>query len=229
MAEIANNSKIIINSACKLEAQMWPKYTEVAFTTAGTTEWTVPEFVNSVKVAVCGGGSGGNTTDDSYGARVTNSEAGGTSSFGNFISAEGAGAVWVSINNPISGYQWNGRSYSGRSYVRWDSPWTSRGTAIVGDHVTAQRGAQGWALGFNSVRGSYGSGGLAYTGNPDDNCCAASGSSGLYKVGTYNVVSGQKIPITIGKGGARLAYVPDTGTNTAAGTAGFVLIAYGED
>lgn len=219
----------VVTANSKFEAAFEPKYTEKSWTTPGTYNWTVPEYVYMVNVAVCGGGSGGNTTDDSYGARVTNSGPGGDSSFGDLITAEGAGAVWASINNPIDGYQWNGRTYSGRSWVRWDSPYTSRGTAICGDHVTAQRGAQGWALGFNSVRGSYGSGGLAYTGNPDDNCVAASGSSGVYRTGSFPVTPGQVIPIAVGAGGARLAYVPDTGTNTAAGTSGFVLISYGSD
>lgn len=216
----------IVDGSARYNASMSPLYTEKSWTAAGTYEWEVPENVNKVKVAVCGGGSGAVVLTLRGG--TLSSDAGGTSSFGNLISAQGAGAVNAAARTSLSGYQWSTGSWGG-GYVRWDSPYARRGTAIAGDHVTAQNGATGWALGFNSATGSYGAGGYAYTGNPDYNNIAASGSAGMYATGTFNVTPGQKIKVVVGAGGIGRKYAPDTsGGNYNTGGVGFVLIAYGE-
>lgn len=78
---------------------------------------------------------------------------------------------------------------------------------------------------------SPGAGAYAYTGNPDYNNIAASGSSGLYNHGVVTVTPGQQITVTVGKGGASYKYAPDTSYNSAAysGYDGFVMIRYGSD
>ena len=203
---------------------------EYSWTSAGTYLWTVPAYVTKVEVALCGGGSGNCVMSLSY-TRTNSSSPGGNSSFGNLISAQGAGAVTVGTRTTLSGAQWSTSSWGGGT-VRWETPYARRGTAIAGDHVTAQNGATGWVVSFTQTVGSTsspGAGAYAYTGNPDYNNIAASGSSGLYNHGVVTVTPGQQITVTVGKGGASYKYAPDTSYNSAAysGYDGFVMIRYG--
>lgn len=203
---------------------------EYSWTSAGTYLWTVPAYVTKVEVALCGGGSGNCVMSLRY-TRTNSSSPGGNSSFGNLISAQGAGAVTVGTRTTLSGAQWSTSSWGGGT-VRWETPYARRGTAIAGDHVTAQNGATGWVASFTQTVGSTsspGAGAYAYTGNPDYNNIAASGSSGLYNHGVVTVTPGQQITVTVGKGGASYKYAPDTSYNSAAysGYDGFVMIRYG--
>ena len=205
---------------------------EYSWTSAGTYLWTVPAYVTKVEVALCGGGSGNCVMSLRY-TRTNSSSPGGNSSFGNLISAQGAGAVTVGTRTTLSGHQWSTSSWGGGT-VRWETPYARRGTAIAGDHVTAQNGATGWVASFTQTVGSTsspGAGAYAYTGNPDYNNIAASGSSGLYNHGVVTVTPGQQITVTVGKGGASYKYAPDTSYNSAAysGYDGFVMIRYGSD
>lgn len=205
---------------------------EYSWTSAGTYLWTVPACVTKVEVALCGGGSGNCVMSLRY-TRTNSSSPGGDSSFGNLISAQGAGAVTVGTRTTLSGAQWSTSSWGGGT-VRWETPYARRGTAIAGDHVTAQNGATGWVANFTQTAGSTsspGAGAYAYTGNPEYNNIAASGSSGLYNHGIVTVTPGQQITITVGKGGASYEYAPDTSYNSAAysGYDGFVMIRYGSD
>ena len=205
---------------------------EYSWTTAGTYLWTVPAYVTKVEVALCGGGSGNCVMSLRY-TRTNSSSPGGNSSFGNLISAQGAGAVTVGTRTTLSGAQWSTSSWGGGT-VRWETPYARRGTAIAGDHVTAQNGATGWVASFTQTVGSTsspGAGAYAYTGNPDYNNIAASGSSGLYNHGVVTVTPGQQITVTVGKGGTSYKYAPDTSYNSAAysGYDGFVMIRYGSD
>lgn len=203
---------------------------EYSWTSAGTYLWTVPAYVTKVEVALCGGGSGNCVMSLRY-TRTNSSSPGGNSSFGNLITAQGAGAVTVGTRTTLSGAQWSTSSWGGGT-VRWETPYARRGTAIAGDHVTAQNGATGWVASFTQTVGSTsspGAGAYAYTGNPDYNNIAASGSSGLYNHGVVTVTPGQQITVTVGKGGASYKYAPDTSYNSAAysGYDGFVMIRYG--
>lgn len=205
---------------------------EYSWTSAGTYLWTVPAYVTKVEVALCGGGSGNCVMSLRY-TRTNSSSPGGDSSFGNLISAQGAGAVTVGTRTTLSGAQWSTSSWGGGT-VRWETPYARRGTAIAGDHVTAQNGATGWVASFTQTVGgtsSPGAGAYAYTGNPDYNNIAASGSSGLYNHGVVTVTPGQQITVTVGKGGTSYKYAPDTSYNSAAysGYDGFVMIRYGSD
>lgn len=205
---------------------------EYSWTSAGTYLWTVPAYVTKVEVALCGGGSGNCVMSLRY-TRTNSSSPGGNSSFGNLISAQGAGAVTVGTRTTLSGAQWSTSSWGGGT-VRWETPYARRGTAIAGDHVTAQNGATGWVASFTQTVGgtsSPGAGAWAYTGNPDYNNIAASGSSGLYNHGVVTVTPGQQITVTVGKGGASYKYAPDTPENSTAysGYDGFVMIRYGSD
>ena len=205
---------------------------EYSWTSAGTYLWTVPAYVTKVEVALCGGGSGNCVMSLRY-TRTNSSSPGGDSSFGNLISAQGAGAVTVGTRTTLSGAQWSTSRWGGGT-VRWETPYARRGTAIAGDHVTAQNGATGWVASFTQTVGgtsSPGAGAYAYTGNPDYNNIAASGSSGLYNHGVVTVTPGQQITVTVGKGGTSYKYAPDTSYNSAAysGYDGFVMIRYGSD
>lgn len=205
---------------------------EYSWTSAGTYLWTVPAYVTKVEVALCGGGSGNCVMSLRY-TRTNSSSPGGDSSFGNLISAQGAGAVTVGTRTTLSGAQWSTSSWGGGT-VRWETPYARRGTAIAGDHVTAQNGATGWVASFTQTVGgtsSPGAGAYAYTGNPDYNNIVASGSSGLYNHGVVTVTPGQQITVTVGKGGTSYKYAPDTSYNSAAysGYDGFVMIRYGSD
>lgn len=205
---------------------------EYSWTSAGTYLWTVPAYVTKVEVALCGGGSGNCVMSLRY-TRTNSSSPGGNSSFGNLITAQGAGAVTVGTRTALSGAQWRTSSWGGGT-VRWETPYARRGTAIAGDHVTAQNGATGWVASFTQTVGSTsspGAGAYAYTGNPDYNNIAASGSSGLYNHGVVTVTPGQQITVTVGKGGASYKYAPGTSYNSAAysGYDGFVMIRYGSD
>lgn len=205
---------------------------EYSWTSAGTYLWTVPAYVTKVEVALCGGGSGNCVMSLRY-TRTNSSSPGGDSSFGSLISAQGAGAVTVGTRTTLSGHQRSTSSWGGGT-VRWETPYARRGTAIAGDHVTAQNGATGWVASFTQTVGSTsspGAGAYAYTGNPDYNNIAASGSSGLYNHGVVTVTPGQQITVTVGKGGASYKYAPDTSYNSAAysGYDGFVMIRYGSD
>jgi len=71
---------VVVNSAK-------PAYTEKSWTTAGTYSWTAPAGVTRVRVAVCGGGGGGIFMSMNGTYPATSASTGGTSSFGNLLSA----------------------------------------------------------------------------------------------------------------------------------------------
>ena len=84
-------------------------------------------------------------------------------------------------------------------------------------------GEQGYALGFDGARGTYGAGGSATMNGSGQR---GGGYAGKYMVKLLEVTAGQTIKVTVGAGGE-----PAIGTSGDAkyGNSGFVLVAYGGD
>ena len=195
---------------------------------SGTYTWTAPNDVTRVRVALVGGGAGACTIDNGYGDITHTSGSGGTSKFGSLISAAGATGNTVVIKN--GGYTCT-IGVAG-------SPNGVQGTWIFGAGVTPQAGARGYnkaftlsegSQGLSDGTGSYGAGGYAYTGNPNGNCVAASGSSGAYQTDYVTVTPGTTYTIVVGAGGRGFFYTPDTMGVSKDGQSGYVYIAFGGD
>lgn len=205
-------------------SQAKPAYAEKSWTTAGTYTWTAPAGVTRVRVAVCGGGAGcaqaWEISGDSW------SGAGGTSHFGNLITATGAASSYAYQRiDSENGDEYkctvgaagspNGRKGQGKN--RWGQ----------GTTWPALSGGTGFALSFTLTNGSYGNGGGAISKRSSFHV-VTTGSSGGYNSAYVSVTPGTTYTLVVGSGGSKSAgngYY-DVGLN---GNSGFVLIAYGGD
>jgi len=93
-------------------------WTELNWTTAGNYTWTVPEGVTKVRVAVCGGGGGSALNRGGYNQYYA--VAGGSSSFGNLVTATGGegGRALSNYDGDMGGaygYGGNGGSPNGNA------------------------------------------------------------------------------------------------------------------
>ena len=205
---MATNGRVIKGGTTyAIKSQSKPAYAEKSWTTPGTYTWSAPAGVTRVRVACCGGGGGGvpDTTD------TRTAGSGGTSKFGNLISATGGTGArqtgsyedtenWSSSSQPGTGGTPNGRN---------------------GKRGGTGTGGTGFALSFSLANGSYGNGGTWNSGG-----IGSGGGSGGYNTGYVNVTSGSTYSIVVGEGGHGLdAY----GKYTCYGNSGFVYIAYGGD
>lgn len=198
-----------------------PVYSQVSYTRPGTYNFTVPLYVDRIRYAICGGGSGAAGRGE-YWAR---SGAGTGSSIGN-ISVGGAtgGYVSTAYTNEFSGTQQQGGSPNGRKGVIMKQNWGY----VSG---TELKGGAGWALGFDAKEGSYGKGGNGRTrsgwGSAGGKGTIITGASGGYKTGYLDVTEGQVIKLTVGSGGYKYWRGDGNGANVDDGASGFVLIAWG--
>jgi len=198
---------VIVNSAK-------PAYTEKSWTTAGTYTWTAPAGVTRVRVAVCGGGSGGACTYDGE----AKSSTGGDSVFGELLTATGG------QGNYLYTYLYDDSPYVatlGNAGV----PSGNKGDRTVNIYPVEEcGGGAGFGLSFIKETGNYGKGGACNGGNQ-----RAGGNSGGYVSDYVNVVPGQMYSIKVGAGGkgANNGYFDWSYANN--GNSGFVLIAYGGD
>lgn len=201
-----------------------PVYTEMSWTVPGEYLWTVPSGVTRLRVAVCGGGSGGVVQYNRPGTQIAGD--GGVSSFGTLLQATGAkglSATTVGYNSSsdrVSGWNTSKRE-AGRPNGRNGGYSVSRGYAS---------GGKGFALGFDMKDGDYGKGGRARgyynSDGPQDTSWA--GESGGYNCDYVDVKPLDVIKITVGSGGKMSALGEKSG-KADAGNSGFVLIAYGGD
>lgn len=203
-----------------------PAYTEKAYTTVGTHTFTVPEGVSRIRVAVCGGGSGGIVD---YGD-TAHTSTGGTSSFGDLITATG-GKNQATIGQYTTYNGKTGNTYTGYKVTSGSSvggtPNGKNGVeAVYNNNGKVWAYGSGFALGFTMADGSYGKGGDCYEYYYSG--YAFTGSSGGYNTGYFNVTPGTTYSITVGAGGQGYYYHHDYGIGYA-GTSGFVLVAYGGD
>lgn len=216
---MATNGRVIKGSttyAIKSQAKL--PYQEVSYTTTGTHTFTVPAGITRIRVAVCGGGGGARRrTTDNNGGTVT---SGGTSSLGSLISATGGGGATYEHEHVI--YDHFSRDYY---YPRAGTAGTPNGTK--GNYSGSTKSiskVQGWSLGFSSVRGDYGSSGSISATYAAE---MATGGSGGYNTGYFNVTSGDTYTVTVGSGGTNSTYTSNT--TYVSPTSGFVLISYGGD
>lgn len=173
-------------------------YTEKSWTEPGTYTFTVPAGVTRIRVAVCGGGGSGAGTGISAGHGF----AGGTSSFGDLLSATGGGgATGTSGGGGRPGAAGTPNGYAGE--------WSKGGYT------------KGFALSFEKTDGDYGRGsGFNRGDNP------MQGGSGGYDSQYITVMPNTTYEVNVGEGGAKptnFAAFYDEGVS------GFVLIAYGGD
>ena len=233
---MATNGRVIKGGTTyAIKSQSKPAYTEVKYTKAGTYTFTVPQGVTRVRVAVCGGGGGQATVTIGHSGWYEDFNAiapfsagnGGTSSFGSLVSATGGTGGVVKtymVRTNGSGGTPNGNAGTGGGY---------------GDHSNSTSvGGSGFLLSFTKTTNSSGygtGGGCSFNTNSGDNIGAnASGGSGGYNTGYFNVTSGATYTVTVGAAGSAAhknmgSYSWIVQNNVTGRTGGFVLIAYGGD
>ena len=217
-----------------IKSQAKPAYAEKSWTTAGTYTWTAPAGVTRIRVAVCGGGGGQATVtighsgwyDDFNAIAPFSAGNGGTSSFGSLVSATGGtgGVVKTDmVRTNGSGGKPNGNAGTGGGYGA-----RSNSTSV---------GGRGFLLSFTKTTNSSGygtGGGCSFDTDSGNNIGAnASGGSGGYNTGYFNVTSGATYTVTVGAAGRAAhknlgSYSWIAQKNVTGRTGGFVLIAYGE-
>lgn len=141
-------------------------------------------------------------------------KTGGTSSFGDLISATGGTGGYASKDGTYTGG--TGGSPNGRN-----------GTRKSGSgHSNTLPNQGGFPLSFTIGSGSYGSGGGAVCSSYSS--YIASGGSGGYNTGYVDVTPGTSYTITVGAGGIK-GDTDDSRAHGYDGTSGFVYIGYGGD
>lgn len=150
------------------------------FTTPGSHGFVIPEGTKAIFVVCVGGGGGGGGQWD------RNGSGGGTSSFGDKLSATGGRGG----GRRGSGAGGAGGSVSGATFY-----------ALRGEAGAPGTQRSGGAIPFfeYGAAGGYGTGG---TGGKDDNNPGGGGGAGGYGVGLYVVMAGEAQQITVGHGGA---------------------------
>lgn len=212
-----------------------PPYTEDVWTTPGTYTWTAPSGVNRVRVAVCGGGGGYCAVvighygweDDLDAISPLYGGTGGTSTFGNLMTATGgSGGI---VNRSQSKSNGSGGSPNGRAGTGGGAAYHSVSTSV---------GGSGFSLSFditNNPNGPGTGGGCYFNTNAGDQIGHnAAGGSGGYDSGYVSVTPGQTYTVVVGAAGAvnyrNMGSYASTVPNNQTGPAnGFVYIAYGGD
>jgi hypothetical protein len=237
-----------------IKSQAKPAYAEISYTTAGTHTFTVPAGVNRVRVAVCGGGGGsaaGTIYNTNNHASATGGN-GGASSFGDLISVNGGtGGKVVSKEyrwTDDEGYTWRdkiwdtancaggtGGSPNGKNGTFGDV-WSSDYKGMSGCNTSAitLNGGGGFSLAFANTNNTSGYGkGTGLTVNPPANymrhTMAASGGSGGYNTGYFDVTPNSTYTITVGAAGENKTNSLNGAVTYNNAQSGFVLIAYGGD
>lgn len=184
-----------------------PPYTEMQWTTPGTYTWTAPLNIDAARIALCGGGGGGVANNYVFGGNYTGG-AGGTSSFGNLLSATGGkgGSVTAKPYSDSDGSLW----YNCSAGVGIGGSPNGRNG---GTSSTTAAGGTGFALQFTLANGTYGAGGSADAGKFSG--AASGGGSGGFTSGNVDVTPGATYEVIVGAGNG--------------GNSGFVLIAFGGD
>lgn len=184
-----------------------PPYTEQSWTKAGAYTWTAPLNIDTARIALCGGGGGGVANNYVFGGNYTGG-TGGTSRFGNLLSATGGkgGSVTAKPYSDSDGSLW----YNCSAGVGTGGSPNGRNGGISSDNAS---GGTGFALQFTLANGNYGAGGSANTGKFSG--AASGGGSGGYNKGDVAVTPGATYEVIVGTGNG--------------GNSGFVLIAFGGD
>lgn len=225
---MATNGRVIKGGTTyAIKSQAKPPYTEVKYTTAGTHTFTVPNGVTRMRVAVCGGGAGGFACNPITSRAITiNSGTGGTSSFGNLLSATG-GTGHKYVNKYYDDY---GEYDFTLTFGNAGTPDGNKGKQVIKTkNIGTTAGGSGFLLSFTKGTGTYGKGGdvsgqwMTYMNH-------YSGSSGGYRSGYVTVVPNSTYTVTVGAGGVGKANDSKADNQYGkAGNSGFVFIAYGGD
>lgn len=195
-------------------------YKEIAYTTPGTHTFTVPKAVFRLRVAVCGAGGGCALVaeDDNDTHNGHKAGDGGASSFGSELTAAGGTGGNAQCNSSSAwGVAGAGGLPNGRPGTHGGG-WKWSGTTA---------GGQGYALGFNGTDGEYGSGGYAYSSAHAGSSNAA-GGGGAFTTKYIDVTPGDSYTVVVGApGNNRCTYWEGGSTTFYTGSAGFVLVGYG--
>ena len=142
-------------------------YTIVSFTTVGSCNWTVPNYVNTVDVLVVGGGGGGGSSYDGVGGG--GGGAGGYLSLtshsisqGNYTVTVGDGGVANPSNGNTNGTNGGSSSFGTQSVAGGGGGSAGRGSPNDG----ASGGGAGGRWGYNNSSGLAGGGGLSTSASP---------------------------------------------------------------
>lgn len=204
-----------------------PPYSEQSYTTPGTHTFTVPKYINRIKYAICGAGSGAMGRGQ-YEAWA----GGGGSSSINDIVATGGSDGYLDIDGTFR--QQKAGTPNGRkgeiAYERTnDIPGETHPAYPMGKEM---QGGKGWELNFNAQEGTYGKGGNGRTwnfGTAYTHGRIVCGASGGYKTGYLDVTEQQTITVKVGGGGSGYWRGDGGNSNVDNGANGFVLIAWGGD
>lgn len=214
------------------------------YTSAGT--FTVPSGVTKLRVTCVGGGAGcigmrdsdsGSCGDsrsdyvDSNGYVLNQVNTGGTTTFGT-VSAAGGNrnlAHWGSISSSSTCGRDSCCSYpTFRSYTYTAGTGYNQGRDDTGTDSYTPGGAGYTLTGIDgTTHGTYGAGGGA-SGGGSGSGNWHTGASGFVTIQTISVTPGQAISATIGAGGARFCFMGYCNDNPMAGSAGAILVEYGQ-
>ena len=212
-----------------IKSQSKPPYAEKSWTTAGTYTFTVPAGITRMRVAVCGGGSSSTACGSIGETNRSKGGDGGTSSFGNLLSATGGQAYHLSVSYWTQIAEDEMR-ISVKRQGAGGTPNGNQGSLGVGNNYgsgygNAVSGASGFALSFTQTTGTYGKGGDIFKGSG----MSGSGSSGGYNSAYVTVTPNTTYSVVVGAGGTEDTSWVGIPAKTENGNSGFVLIAYGGD
>lgn len=189
------------------------------FIASGT--WTKPAGVDQVRVWVTGGGGGGGAPFINF-----NGGAGGTSSFGTFVTA--AGGALGGGSNGSEGQGIGATTFTGTGIIGTGlslgsgdalgtegghSYWGAGGTG--GDGSVDLRGRNGASFGAGGAGGSSASTGIGY-----------GGAAGDTRTAIVDVSGETSVPITIGAGGAANTAPAGSTRDGGFGSIGVVIVEY---
>ena len=186
-------------------------------TATGTTTWVVPAGTTKVKVTLVGAGGGGGGIYP--GSAAYPGTAGGTSSFGAYLSATGGGGGGCGITNGAAGAGGSAGTSTGATYAQ-GSPYYS----IYGSLASSTSGSPGVAAEYYSYSVCSYSG---TTSNIQNYMGGAGGRAGYGVAIISGLTPGSSITVTVGAGGGGgTNYYGAPGTASTAGSNGFVAIEY---
>jgi len=189
-------------------------YIQQVYTSPAT--WTKPAGLKAVKVTVIGGGGG---------AGPDGGNAGGTSSFGPFLSAtggSGAGPVPASVGGAGSGGQLNANGQAGFAFAAPNNPDSGALAAALGGASAFGFGSQviSYTLPLSRTGNDYGGG--AAVREPNGTTNSGCGGGGAIEYLDAPAIPGP-VTVTVGAGGTGNSPAPTAPTRRSGGV-GVVIV-----
>lgn len=211
-----------------------PPYTEQSWTTAGTYTWTCPPNITRIGLVLIGGGAGATVCgEDDNDNHAYTGYSGGSSSFGDLLTATGGsgGSISIIAIAEDNYYYYDCSGLGGKGGTPNGNGGNFKESSFRYPTVTST-GGSGFALNFTKTleSGGHGNGGYATVSGGSGVVVTAGGGSGGYNSGYFDVTPGRTYFLTVGAGGAnRVDYFEGKSYTMYNSKSGAVLIAFGGD